>query len=354
MRVLVTGGAGYIGSQTVRLLVRRGHEPVVIDTLEHGYRESVGDAPLVVGSIADGPLVRDVIARHGIEAVIHFAALKDAGASMADPALYLGRNVGDSLALLAEVDRANLAWFVFSSSAAVYGEPDRSPVGEDAATRPENPYGESKLLVERALPWYGRRGLRHVSLRYFNAAGAEPDGSHGEDPAKATNLVPLVARAATGGGRPIAIFGTDYPTPDGTAIRDYVHVADLADAHIRALEYLAGGGPSITLNLGTGRGSSVREVIAAAERAAGRRVPVIETGRRAGDPVAIWADASRAASVLGWRAAGSLDDIVASAVRWQLAHPGGYAGMSATESPTAAAMPAGAGAAPADEPGRTR
>jgi UDP-glucose-4-epimerase GalE len=351
VRVLVTGGAGYIGSQTVRLLVRRGHEPVVIDTLEHGYRESIGETPFVLGSIADRALVRDVIASHGIEAVVHFAALKDAGASMTDPALYLDRNVGDSLALLAEVDRASLTAFVFSSSAAVYGEPERSPVAEDAATRPENPYGESKLLVERALPWYGRRGLRHVSLRYFNAAGAESDGSHGEDPAKATNLVPLVARAAVQGGPPVAIFGTDYPTPDGTAIRDYVHVADLADAHIRALEYLAGGGQSVTLNLGTGRGSSVREVIAAAERAAGRRVPVVETGRRPGDPVAIWADAGRAASALGWRAASDLDDIVTSAVLWQVTHPAGYGPGAATSAsaPTAAR----AGDAPVGEPGLT-
>jgi UDP-glucose-4-epimerase GalE len=323
VRVLVTGGAGYIGSQTVRLLVRRGHEPVVIDTLEHGYREAVEAVPLVVGSIADRTLVRDVIAANRIDAVVHFAALKDAGASMADPALYFDRNVGDSLALLAEVQRAGVRAFVFSSSAAVYGEPERSPVAEDAATRPENPYGESKLLVERALPWYERRGLRHVSLRYFNAAGAEPDGSHGEDPAKATNLVPLVARAAVRGDPPVTIFGTDYPTPDGTAIRDYVHVADLADAHVRALEHLADGGPSVTLNLGTGQGSSVREMVAATERAAGRAVPVVEAGRRAGDPVAIWADSRRAAAVLGWTARAGLDEIASSAVQWQRTHPDG-------------------------------
>jgi UDP-glucose-4-epimerase GalE len=333
VRVLVTGGAGYIGSQTVRLLLRRGHRPVVIDTLEHGHRAAVGEAPLVVGSIADRSLVREVIAEHGVEAVIHFAALKAAGDSMVDPARYLDRNVGETLALLAEIDRARLGAFVYSSSAAVYGEPDRSPVGEDAATRPANPYGESKLLVERALPWYAVHGLRHAALRYFNAAGAEPDGSHGEDAADATNLVPIVVRAAVRGDRPVTIFGTDYPTPDGTAIRDYVHVADLADAHIRALDRLMDGGPSFTLNLGTGRGSSVREVIGAVERAAGRAVPVVEAGRRPGDPAAIWADARRAEAVLGWRAHAGLDEIARSAVTWQRHHPDGYAGPSATGGP---------------------
>jgi UDP-glucose 4-epimerase len=324
VRVLVTGGAGYIGSQTVRLLLRRGHAPIVLDTLEHGHREAIGEAPLVVGSIDDRPLVREVIAERGIEAVIHFAALKAAGESMTDPARYLDRNVGGTLALLAEVDRARLGVFVYSSSAAVYGEPDHSPVAEDAVTRPTNPYGESKLLVERALPWYEARGLRHASLRYFNAAGAEPDGSHGEDAVDATNLVPIVVAAAVGGERPVTIFGTDYPTPDGTAIRDYVHVADLADAHIRALERLAGGGPSFTVNLGTGRGSSVREVIAAVERAAGRPVPVVEAGRRDGDPTAVWADPRRAAEILGWSARAGLDDIARSAVLWQQGHPHGY------------------------------
>lgn len=325
MRVLVTGGAGYIGSQTVRLLLRRGHLPIVVDTLEHGHREAVGDAPLVVGSIADRSLVREVISSHAVEAVVHFAALKAAGESMLDPARYLDRNVGDTFALLAEVDHARIGPFVYSSSAAVYGEPERSPVAEDAATRPANPYGESKLLVERALPWYEGRGLRHAILRYFNAAGAEPDGSHGEDADDATNLVPLVVRAAVRGDPPVTIFGTDYPTPDGTAIRDYVHVADLAEAHVRALEHLASGGRSLTLNLGTGRGSSVREVIAAVERAAGRAVPVIEARRRPGDPTAIWADAGRAADLLGWRAREGLDEIARSAVSWQRSHPDGYA-----------------------------
>jgi UDP-glucose 4-epimerase len=337
VRVLVTGGAGYIGSQTVRLLLRQGHQPIVLDTLERGHREAVGDAPLVVGSIADRPLVRELIAAHAIEAVIHFAALKAAGESMVDPARYLDRNVGDTLAFLSEVDRARVGAFVYSSSAAVYGEPERSPVAEDAATRPANPYGESKLLVERALPWYELRGLGHAILRYFNAAGAEPDGSHGEDPADATNLVPLVVQAAVRGDRPVTIFGTDFPTPDGTAIRDYVHVADLAEAHVRALEHLAGGGRSLTVNLGTGRGSSVRDVIAAVGRAAGRAVPVVEAGRRPGDPAVVWADAGRAADLLGWRARAGLDEIAASAVSWQRSHPDGYAAGPAGGPPAAVA-----------------
>ncbi len=348
MRVLVTGGAGYIGSHTVRLLLREGHEPVVLDTLEHGHREAIGRAPLVVGSIADRPLVRTLLGEHAIEAVVHFAALKAAGESMVQPARYLDRNVGDTLALLAEVDRAGVPSFVYSSSAAVYGEPDRSPVAEDAATRPTNPYGESKLLVERALPWYEATGLRHVSLRYFNAAGAEPDGSHGEDATDATNLVPLVVRAVVSGGPPLTIFGTDYATADGTAIRDYVHVADLAVAHVRALEHLAGGGGSLTLNLGTGRGSSVREVIAAVERAAGKPVPVVEAGRRPGDPAAIWADAGRAGALLGWQARSDLDDIARSAVRWQTSHPNGYAAESRAADTATAVDTATADAAAVD------
>ena len=325
MRVLVTGGAGYIGSQTVRLLLRRGHDPIVIDTLERGHRAAVAGAPLIVGSSADRHLVREVIAQHAIEGVMHFAALKSSAESVADPARYFERNVGETFELLAEVARAGLGAFVYSSSAAVYGEPDRVPLAEGAVARPINPYGESKLLVERALPWYEAHGIRHAALRYFNAAGAEADGSHGEDAADATNLVPLVVRAAFRGGEPVAIFGTDYPTPDGTAIRDYVHVADLADAHIRALEHLVAGGPSLTVNLGTGRGSSVREVIAAVERAAGRPVPVIEASRRAGDAAAVWADARRAADELGWRATAGLEEIARSAVRWQERHPDGYA-----------------------------
>ncbi|MET1232443.1 MAG: UDP-glucose 4-epimerase GalE [Candidatus Limnocylindrales bacterium] len=324
MRILVTGGAGYIGSQTVRSLRRRGHLPIVLDTLEHGHRAAVEDAELVVGSVADRELVHAILVDGSVDAVIHFAARKAAGESVDDPSGYFETNVGHSLALLTEIERAGIGVFVYSSSCAIYGDPVRVPVDEATPPRPTSPYGESKLLVERALPWYERRGIRHASLRYFNAAGAELDGSHGEVAAGASNLVPLVVGAVLGQSPPLTIFGTDYPTPDGTAIRDYVHVVDLAAAHVRALEWLVSGRPSLTVNLGTGRGASVLEVIAAVERATGARVPREAAGRRAGDPAAIWADVSLADASLGWRAEMDLDEIARSAVRWQADHPYGY------------------------------
>jgi UDP-glucose 4-epimerase len=324
MRVLVTGGAGYVGSQTARLLRSAGHEPIVLDTLENGHRAAVPDTELIVGSIADGALVRDVLVGHGIEAVMHFAGLKAAEESVDQPGRYFEANVGGSLALLAAIEAAGVRRFVFSSTCAVYGEPRSVPIAEDAETRPENPYGESKLLVERALPWFARRGVASVSLRYFNAAGAQEDAAHGEDWRKAPNLVPVAIGSALGRRGPLRVFGTDYPTPDGTAVRDYIHVLDLADAHIRALDYLTAGGEATTLNLGTGQGSSVREVIAAVERASGRTIEAIEAPRRPGDPAAVWADGRKAEQVLGWRATRGLTEIVDSAVRWHTAHPDGY------------------------------
>ena len=324
MRVLVTGGAGYVGSQTTRLLQSAGHEPIVLDTLDNGHREAVAGVELVVGSVADGPLVHRLLVDRRIEAVMHFAALKAAEESVREPGRYFSANVGGSFALLAAVEAAAVPWFVFSSTCGVYGEPGVVPIAEGADTRPENPYGESKLLVERALPWYERRGIQSVSLRYFNAAGAQADGQHGEDWRHAPNLVPVAIKSALGLGTPLRIFGTDYPTPDGTAIRDYVHVADLADAHIRALEHLASGAGSTTLNLGTGIGSSVREVIAAVEGATGQPIEVIEAPRRAGDPAAVWADPTKAQEILGWTARHGLTEIVESAVRWHRGHPVGY------------------------------
>ena len=324
MRVLVTGGAGYVGSHTTRVLATAGHEVVVLDTLEHGYRAAIPGIDLVVGSVADGPLVERLLTERRVEAVLHFAALKVVEESVAEPGRYLAANVGGSLALLAAMERAGVRRFVFSSTCAVYGQPDRAPIDETAPTHPENPYGVSKLLVEQALPWFAATGLRSVSLRYFNAAGAEADGSHGEDWAGAANLVPVAIRAAMGLGPVLRVFGTDYPTPDGTAIRDYVHVLDLADAHIRALDHLARDGDPATINLGTGQGASVRDVINAVERAVGRPVPVVESARRVGDPAMVWADPSRAAGLLDWRARHGLEDIVASAVRWHATHPDGY------------------------------
>ncbi len=325
MRVLVTGGAGYIGSETVRLLSARGHEPVVLDTLERGHRAAVDTAPLVVGSVTDAGLVESTLRDHRIEAVIHFAALKSVEASFVDPAGYFGTNVGGTFALLGAMGRAGLSALVYSSSCAVYGTPSDLPVRETSELRPENPYGETKLLVERALPWFDGAGIRSISLRYFNAAGAAFDGRNGEDWTDAPNLVPVVIKAALGRGPAVRILGSDYPTPDGTAIRDYVHVADLAEAHLLAVEALAGGLPSTTVNLGTGQGSSVREVIEAVGAAAGRPVPVIEAPRRLGDPAAIWADPDLAEASLGWRARHRLDAIVETAWRWHSTHPDGYA-----------------------------
>jgi UDP-glucose-4-epimerase GalE len=328
VRVLVTGGAGYIGSQTARLLQSVGHEPIVLDTLERGSIAAVPGIRVVVGSVADEVLVGGLLAAERIEAVLHFAGLKAADASVREPARYFSANVGGSLALLSASAATRVRWFVFSSSCAVYGEPSRIPIDEEAAIQPRNPYGESKVLVERALPWFEQLGVSHVSLRYFNAAGADPDGNHGEAPRDSPNLVPMAIRAALGQGAPLQVFGTDYPTADGTAIRDFVHVADLAHAHVNALEHLVSGGPSVTLNVGTGRGASVREVVAAVERATGRTIEIIEAPRRPGDPAAVWADPRRAEQILGWTPRHDLEAIIESAVRWHVGHPDGYAAHS--------------------------
>jgi UDP-glucose-4-epimerase GalE len=317
MRVLVTGGAGYIGAHVVRELCDRGHRPVALDDLSAGRRAAVGDVELVVGDVGDEPLLTDLCRTHAFEAVMHFAALKSVDESNRDPARYFDVNVGRTIALLRVMQAAGIERLVYSSSAGVYGDPDTLPVREDAPMRPLNPYGETKRLVELMLGWMNRsRGLRYAALRYFNAAGAREDGSIGEDWTRATNLIPLVMRAALRRGPPIRILGTDYPTPDGTAMRDYVHVVDLAAAHVLALERLADAADPVIVNLGTGRGSSVQEVIDATERISGRRIPAIRSARRAGDPPAIWADVSRAHDVLGWRAERGLDDIVRTALRW--------------------------------------
>jgi len=326
MTILVTGGAGYIGSHTVRLLREQGREVVVLDNLELGHRAAVLDAPLVVGDIGDADLVASTVADHGVDAVVHFAAYKAAGESMEQPERYFANNVGHTNALLDALRRSGVRRFVFSSTCAVYGTPSHLPVGEDHAVSPESPYGESKRMVEQMLAWYDScHDLRSVSLRYFNAAGASSDNAIGEDWAMSLNLVPVVMKAALGRIPNVSVFGTDYPTPDGTAIRDYVHVEDLADAHVRALEYLEAGEGSATINLGTGTGSSVREVIDAAKRASGIDIAVFETDRRPGDPVAIYGDNRRAAELLGWKPSHSLDEIATSAWRWHSTHPDGFA-----------------------------
>lgn len=325
MTILVTGGAGYIGSHTVAHLVAGQRDVVVLDSMELGHREAIGDVPLVRADIADEAAVAKVVADHGVDACIHFAAYKAAGESMSMPGRYFANNVAGSRSLIESLKASGVDKIVFSSTCAVYGSPDALPVDELQPIRPESPYGESKAMVERILHWYDRaHDVRSVSLRYFNAAGAAFDASIGEDPAVALNLVPIAMQAALGRRVPLRVFGTDYPTRDGTNIRDYVHVVDLADAHLRALQYLEAGQPSTQLNLGTGRGSTVLEVVDSARRASGVDIPVELTGRRPGDPVALYADTARAQQVIGWTARHGLDEIVSSAWAWHASHPDGY------------------------------
>jgi UDP-arabinose 4-epimerase len=317
--ILVTGGAGYVGSHACKMLARAGYRPVVFDNLLRGRREAVRWGPLVEGDLADSARLSAALAEHRVSAVMHFAAYAYVGESVADPALYYRNNLAGTLSLLEAMRNAGVGEIVFSSTCATYGTPDAVPIREDSPQRPVNPYGETKLAIERALHWYGQAyGVRSVALRYFNAAGADPEGEIGECHEPETHLVPLVLQAALGQRPRIDIYGTDYPTPDGTAIRDYVHVQDLAVAHLRALERLRGGGGNIAVNLGAGHGRSVREVIAAAEAATGRKVPAQAAPRRPGDPPALVADPSLAAEILGWRPRHSdLDTIIRTALAWQ-------------------------------------
>jgi UDP-glucose 4-epimerase len=325
MTVLVTGGAGYIGSHTVRLLRERGREVVVLDSLELGHRAAVLDAPLVVGRVDDEALVEKIVGEFGVDAVIHFAAYKNAGESVHEPEKYFRNNVGGSLGLLDGLRRSGVRRFVFSSTCATYGTPETLPVPEAHALVPESAYGESKLMVERILHWYDTaHDMRSVSLRYFNAAGASRDARIGEDWTVTSNLIPLVMKAALGRVPVVQVFGTDYPTPDGTAIRDYIHVDDLADAHLKALEYLEHDGATTVIDVGTGTGSSVQEVIDMARKVSGVDIPVAYVGRRAGDPVAVYADNRKARDVLGWLPDHSLENVMASAWAWHSSHPDGY------------------------------
>jgi UDP-glucose-4-epimerase GalE len=325
MSILVTGGAGYIGSHAVRLLRERGRDVVVIDTMEFGHATALGDVPLIRADIADRETVAEVIRDYDVDAVMHFAAYKAAGESMERPGRYFDNNVAGGAALLETLAQHGVTRMIFSSSCAVYGTPEVLPVSEDSAIRPESPYGESKAIVERMMSWYDRcLGLRSVSLRYFNAAGAWLDGSIGEDWTVTLNLVPLIMKSALARRGALQIFGTDYPTPDGTAIRDYVHVIDLAEAHLKALELLEKDGESTAVNLGTGIGSSVFEVLASAEKAIGSPVPYELAPRRPGDPVALYSDGDHARTLLGWDPHYGLDDIVSSAWAWHSTHPDGF------------------------------
>jgi len=321
MRVLVTGGAGYIGSHTAKALARAGYEPVVLDNLSAGHRWAVKWGPLVEGDLADTDLVKRVIRTHHIEAVLHFAASLYVQESMTQPRKYFWNNVVNTLKLLDAMIDTGVKHIVFSSSAATYGDPQTTPIPEDHPTRPVNPYGETKLCMERALQWYGvAYGLRWVALRYFNAAGADPDGELGEEHDPETHLLPLVILAALGKRPYVEVYGTDYPTPDGTAIRDYIHIVDLVDAHVRGLRHLQAGGESLALNVGAGRGHSVREVIQAVGQLCDGRVPVRDGSRRTGDPPILVADPSRGKKTLNWEPQyPDLDSIVKSAWNWHAA-----------------------------------
>ena len=317
--ILVTGGAGYVGSHACKALAQAGYRPVVYDNLGRGHREAVRWGPLVEGDLRDSARLIAALKEHQVTAVMHFAAFAYVGESVEHPETYYRNNVEGTLALLAAMREAAIATLVFSSTCAVYGIPDRLPIDETTAKAPLNPYGETKLSIERALHWYSAAyGLRYAALRYFNAAGADPEGDIGEDHDPETHLIPRVLRAALGTGDPVEVYGADYPTPDGTAVRDYIHVADLADAHVRALGYLAAGGESAALNLGTGQGCSVRQVIAAIEQVSGRPVPFREAPRRPGDPPELVADPALARVRLGWQPRNSdLDSIVRTALAWE-------------------------------------
>jgi UDP-glucose-4-epimerase GalE len=318
MTVLITGGAGYIGSHTAMAVAAAGLRPVVLDSLVQGHREAVKWGPLEHGDVLDASFLKGVFEKYAFEAVVHFAAHTSVGESVKEPAKYLRNNVQGTLALLGAMVEANVGTIVFSSSAAVYGAPEEVPIAESHPLRPTNPYGESKLSAENAIARFGREhGIRWAALRYFNAAGADPNGQLGENHDPETHLVPLAILSALGLRQTLDVFGTDYPTPDGTAIRDYVHVADLADAHVRALGHLAAGGENLVLNLGTSKGHSVREVIGSVERVSGVPVPVRLGPRRAGDPPRLVADARAVQQKLGWKPAyPDLDMIVDHALSW--------------------------------------
>jgi UDP-glucose 4-epimerase len=331
MRILVTGGAGYVGSVSVEHFVEQGHDVIVVDDLSTGHTSAVADgARLDKATYTDQAAMTALLERERIEAILHCAARSLVGESIKDPSKYYRENVAGGISLLEAARAAGVDRFVFSSSAAVYGVPDEVPITEDAPLRPINPYGETKRTFESAMRWYGAAyGLRGVSLRYFNVAGATERFGEIHDPE--THLIPNVL-AAVEGVRPLTVFGDDYPTPDGTCIRDYIHVADLADAHMRALDATASGDSRVdpatgllVCNLGNGGGFSVRQVLDTTERVVGKPVPHTVGPRRVGDPPSLVASAKRAAEVLGWKPQrGSLEEMIRSAWQWRQRHPNGY------------------------------
>jgi len=322
MHILIVGGAGYIGSNMVAVALGAGHEVTVLDNLSTGHRAAVpAGAAFVEGSIADRVLVRSLFGNRRVDAVMHFAAFSLVGQSVKDPGAYYDNNVGGTVALLREMVEAGVSRFVFSSTAATFGEPETMPITEKTPQNPINPYGRSKLMVEIALRDFDAAyGLRSVALRYFNAAGVA--NGCGEDHNPETHLIPNILAVPLGKRDAIDIFGTDYPTANGTAIRDYIHVSDLCDAHLRALDYTASR--SGAFNLGSGTGYSVREIVAATQKVCGQSIPVRETARRPGDPPVLVASAALAGRELGWRPTRGIEEIIASAWEWRQAQPNGY------------------------------
>ncbi|MFC2637440.1 UDP-glucose 4-epimerase GalE [uncultured Mitsuokella sp.] len=327
MAILVCGGAGYIGSHAVHQLVERGEDVVIIDNLQTGHRGALNPAAkFYEGDIRDPKALDKVFMENRIEAVVHFAANSLVGESVEKPLLYFNNNVYGMQVLLEAMVRHHVGAIVFSSTAAVYGEPKRIPILEDDETNPTNPYGETKRTMEKMMKWVSRaNGIRYVSLRYFNAAGALEDGSIGEAHTTETHLIPLILQVPLGKRDHITVFGTDYATPDGTCLRDYIHVIDLADAHLLAIDYLRKGGESDVFNLGNGHGFSVREMIETAKNVTGKAIKVEYGGRRAGDPAQLIASSEKARKVLGWNPHyADVAKIIGTAWTWHKKHPNGY------------------------------
>jgi UDP-glucose 4-epimerase len=325
MNVLVCGGAGYIGSNMTAMLSKAGHEPVVFDNLSKGHKAAIGDAVFVKGDLGDYELLVQTLKRRKIEAVMHFAAFIEVGESIQMPLKYYYNNLVNTHNLLSAMEAVGVGKFVFSSTAAVYGTPAEIPITEDCPKHPINPYGETKLAVERMCHYQWRAGrLRYAALRYFNACGAGSGGLLGEDHRPESHLIPLTIQAALGKRSEIKIFGTDYPTPDGTCVRDYIHIDDLCRAHLLALDKLDEK-PELLYNLGNGKGYSVREVINTVKKVSGKKFKVVETGPRDGDPPILTSDATRAKNELGWQIQlPKLEDMVASAWQWHSKNPEGY------------------------------
>lgn len=326
--ILVAGGAGYIGSHMVALLVKRGYEVIVVDNLRTGHWQAVkGAKKLYVGDLRDNAFLEQVFSENDIDGVINFAAFSLVGESVTNPLKYYGNNVEGAVSLLNAMKVHGVDKMVFSSTAATYGEPEKQPIEEHDRTEPTNPYGATKLAIENMLKWCDRAyGIRYAALRYFNAAGSDTETGIGEDHDPESHLIPLVMKTALGQRDHIGIFGEDYPTADGTCVRDYIHVNDLAEAHLLALEYLAGGGSSDVFNLGSGDGYSVKEIIETARRVTGREIKATVEPRRAGDPSVLIASNKKAAEVLGWKPVRGLEQIISDAWAWHSGHPNGYEG----------------------------